>query len=225
MQIPTAPPVVEILGRSSSHYTRMVRLLAHALGVDYTLRPVHDLMSEDPATFAGNPALKLPALRIGDAARTHVYWGSTNACRQLARLVPGGEARVFWPEQANAQLDGPLLANAHEVLAHAMAAQVEVVFHEVVSQRAADAASRKRRRSLELCLAWLDAELDAIHAALPTGRIALFDLGLFCLMEHLPFRNPMDLSGHPRLTAFAAAFAARPEARATPYAFDPRPEG
>lgn len=229
-----APPAIEILGRSSSHYTRMVRLLAHALGVDCTLRPIHDLMSEDPATFAGNPALKLPALRVvhavgaaDDAAASEapaqieaVYWGSANACRQLARAVEGGEARVFWPEQAHSAL----LANAHEVLAHAMAAQVEVVFHEVVSQRAADAASRKRRRSLELCLAWLDARLDAIHAELPEGRIALFDLGLFCLLEHLPFRNPMDLSGLPRLTAFAAEFGARPEARATPYMFDPRPE-
>ena len=227
-----APPAIEILGRSSSHYTRMVRLLAHALGVDYALRPIHDLMSEDPATFAGNPALKLPALRIvhaaGDAAdpasggapAETVYWGSANACRQLARAVPGGEARVFWPEHAH----GALLANAHEVLAHAMAAQVEVVFHEVVSQRAADAASRKRRRSLELCLAWLDARLDAIHAELPEGRIALFDLGLFCLLEHLPFRNPMDLSELTRLTAFAAEFGARPEALATLYVFDPRPE-
>lgn len=235
MPIPAAPAVpaaVEILGRSSSHYTRMVRLLAHALGVDYTLRPIHDLMSEDPATFAGNPALKLPALRIGGAVGSPVYWGSTNACRQLARLVPGGEARVFWPEQANALAnaqtnaltDSALLANAHEVLAHAMAAQVEVVFHEVVSQRAPDAASRKRRRSLELCLAWLDAELDAVHAALPAGKIALFDLGLFCLLDHLTFRNPMDLSGLPRLSAFASEFGARPEARATPYSFDPRPE-
>lgn len=216
MPTAAAVPAIEIIGRSSSHYTRMVRLLAHALGVHCTLRPIHDLMSEDPAIFAGNPALKLPALRVGEA----VYWGSANACRQLARTVPDGEARVFWPEQAH----GALLANAHEVLAHAMAAQVEVVFHEVVSQRAPDAASRKRRRSLELCLAWLDARLDAIHAELPQGRIALFDLGLFCLLEHLPFRNPMDLSGLPRLTAFVAEFGARPEALATPYVFDPRPD-
>lgn len=209
MSIPAAPPAIEILGRSSSHYTRMVRLLAHALGVDCTLRPIHDLMSEDPAIFAGNPALKLPALRIvraagdeADAASAGtptetVYWGSANACRQLARTVPDGEARVFWHEQAHSAL----LANAHEVLAHAMAAQVEVVFHDVVSQRAEDAASRKPRRSLVLCLAWLDAHLDAVHAELPQGRIALFDLGLFCLLEHLPFRNPMDLTGLARLTA------------------------
>jgi hypothetical protein len=62
-------------------------------------------------------------------------------------------------------------------------------------------------------------------AELPADRIALFDLGLFALLEHLPFRNPIDLSGMPRLTGFADAFRERPSAQATPYRFDaPPPE-
>jgi glutathione S-transferase len=208
---------LEILGRSSSHYTRQVRLLAHELGVEYALRPIHDLMSLDPAIYGGNPALKLPAARRGDA----VVWGSLNACRMVAQAVEGGPGRVFWPEQA----DSPRLMNAHEVLTHAMAAQVEVVFHEIVSRRPEDATSRKRRASLIGCLAWLDAEWDAIRSALPADRIALFDLGLFALLEHLPFRNPIDLAGMPRLTAFADDFRERPSAHATPYRFDaPPPE-
>lgn len=208
---------LEIIGRQSSHYTRQVRLLAHELGVDYALQPIHDLMSEDPAVFAGNPALKLPALRQGDS----VIWGSLNACRWLARQADDGVARVFWPEQATTAL----AMNAHEVLAHAMAAQVEVVFHEIVSKRPPDAASRKRRTSLVQCLVWLDRHWDDIRAELPTTKIAIFDLGLFCLLEHLPFRNPIDLSSMPRLTAFAAVFVERPSAQATPYRFDaPPPE-
>lgn len=208
---------LEIIGRQSSHYTRQVRLLAHELGIEYTLQPIHDLMSEDPAVFAGNPALKLPALRQGDT----VIWGSLNTCRWLARQADDGVARVFWPEQAASAL----AMNAHEVLAHAMAAQVEVVFHEIVSKRPPDPASRKRRTSLVESLAWLDRHWDGIRAELPSTKIAIFDLGLFCLLEHLPFRNPIDLSSMPRLTAFAAAFAARPSAQATPYRFDaPPPE-
>jgi len=208
---------LEIIGRQSSHYTRQVRLLAHELGIEYTLQPIHDLMSEDPAVFAGNPALKLPALRQGDT----VIWGSLNTCRWLARQADDGVAQVFWPEQAASAL----AMNAHEVLAHAMAVQVEVVFHEIVSKRPADPASRKRRTSLVESLAWLDRHWDGIRAELPSTKIAIFDLGLFCLLEHLPFRNPIDLSSMPRLTAFAAAFAARPSAQATPYRFDaPPPE-
>ena len=211
------PDPIEIMGRQSSHYTRQLRLLAHELGVDYALQPIHDLMSEDPAVFAGNPALKLPALRQGDT----VVWGSLNACRWLARQADDGIARVFWPEQAATAL----AMNAHEVLAHAMAAQVEVVFHEIVSKRPPDPASRKRRTSLVECLAWLDRHWDDIRAELPPARIAIFDLGLFCLLEHLPFRNPIDLSSMPRLTSFASAFATRPSAQATPYRFDaPPPE-
>lgn len=211
------PPDIEIVGRQSSHYTRQVRMLAHELGLNYRLSPIHDLLSEDPAVYVGNPALKLPALRIGET----VVWGSLNACRWLARQVEDGDTRVFWPEQAGSAL----AMNAHEVLAHAMAAQVEVVFHDIVSKRPADATSRKRRASLIGSLAWIDRHWDAIRAELPPGRIALFDLGLFALLEHLPFRNPLDLSSMPRLTAFVAEFGARPSARATPYRFDaPPPE-
>lgn len=213
----TESPRIQIVGRQSSHYTRALRMLALELDIDASLAPIFDLMSTDPATYAGNPALKLPALRVGDV----VVWGSQNACRQLARQTEGGEARVFWPEEAR----DPLLMNAHEIVAHAMAAQVEVVFHEIVSKRPPDATSRKRRESLVGCLAWLDAHLDGIRARLPGDRIALFDLMLFCLLEHLPFRNPIDLSDMPALTAFATTFGARASARATPYRFDaPPPE-
>lgn len=209
------PPRIRIIGRQSSHYTRVVRMLALELGLDVPLAPIFDLMSTDPATYAGNPALKLPALRVDDGT----VWGSQNACRLLARQAGDGEARVFWPEDART----PLLMNAHEIVAHAMAAQVEVVFHEIVSKRPPDAASRKRRESLLNCLAWLDANLDAIRTELPRSRIALFELMLFCLLEHLPFRNPIDLSAMPQLLAFADAFRERPSAQATPYRFDAPP--
>lgn len=207
--------MIEIIGRQGSHYTRMARMLAHELGVDYTLRPIYDLLSEDPAVFGGNPALKLPALRQGDG----VVWGSQNVCRALARAVLGGESRVFWAEESRT----PLLMNAHEIVAHTMAVQVEVVFHEIVSRRPPDAASRKRRASLENCLAWLDANFDAVQAELPADRIRMFDLALFAVLEHFGFRNPMDLSAAPRLTGFMAAFGRRACALATPYRVDTPP--
>jgi len=204
--------MIEIIGRQGSHYTRLARLLAHELGVNYALRPIHDLLSEDPATFAGNPALKLPALRDGDT----VVWGSQNVCRLLARSIPAGEARVFWAEDARS----PLLMNAHEIVAHTMAVQVEVVFHEVVSKRAPDAASRKRRASLINCLTWLEANLAAIRAELPADRIRIVELALFAVLEHIPFRNPMELPPTPDLADFVAWFGQRPSAKATPYAVD-----
>jgi len=207
--------MIEIIGREGSHYTRMARLLAHELGLQYTLRPIYDLLSEDPAVFGGNPALKLPALRRDGV----VVWGSQNVCRALARSAPGGEARVFWAEEAHT----PLLMNAHEIMAHTMAVQVEVVFHEVVSRRPPDTASRKRRASLVNSLVWLDANLEDIQSGLPAERIRMFDLGLFAVLEHFAFRHPVDLTAMPRLTGFMAAFGQRASAQAKPYRMDAPP--
>ena len=208
--------MIEIHGRQSSHYTRLVRLLAHELDVPYVLVPIHELLAPDPAVFAGNPALKLPALRDGDS----IVWGSANACRWIARRSVGGEDAVAWAEEART----PLAMNAHELVAHAMAAEVEVVFHEIVAGRPQDAASRKRRASLESTLDWLDANLAAVRAALPDRPWRWFDLALFALLEHFPFRNPsIDLARRPALQAFTVAFGARPSARATPYVFDAMP--
>lgn len=204
-------PDLELIGRRSSHYTRVVRILALELDLPLRLSPIMELMSRDAAVFAGNPALKLPILRVDGES----VFGTGNICRVLARLA-GAEHRVFWPEQA----DSPLLLNAHELLAHAMAAQVEVVMHEIVAKRPPDVVSLKRREGLVASLAWLDRHLDAILAALPDDRLRCFDITLHCLLEHIPFRNPIDLGGYPALTAFSQDFAQRASAQATPYGFD-----
>lgn len=201
----------EIVGRQSSHFTRVVRVFAHELGSEYRFTPIHDLMSRDPRAFAGNPALKLPILRLGD----DTIFGSVNICRALASLA-GPQDRVFWPEQA----ESSLLMNAHELVYHAMTAQVDVIVHEIVEKRSPDNASLKRRDSLVGCLEWLDRHLDGVLDAMPDKDIRLFDIQLFCLLDHLPFRNPMDLSGMPRLNAFQARFGERESAKATPYRFD-----
>lgn len=207
------PDARSLIGRQSSHYTRMVRITAHELGIGLPLAPVFDLLSQDPAAFGGNPALKLPVLRDGSEA----VFGSLAACRHLHRLAGRPDAWRF-PEHA----DSPLLLNAHELLAHAMATQVEVVFHEQVAQRPPDAPSLKRRASLLNCLGWLDAHGEAVVGALGPPQHSLFGIGLFCLLEHIPFRNPLDLSGLRWLEDYTRRFAERESARATPYRFDQR---
>ena len=200
-----------LIGRQSSHYSRTVRIFAAELGVDYRLTPVLDLMSLDAHTFAENPALKLPVLR---ADNDYIY-GTLNICRVLAQGAATPK-RIGWPES----FESSLLMNAHELLAHAMGTEVEIVMHEVVAHRPPDNASRKRRASLLNCLAWLDTNLLAIRSGLAGYDLSYFEVGLYCLLEHIPFRNPMDLSAMPRLLAFVEEFGARPSAGATPYQFD-----
>ena len=43
-----------IIGRSSSHFTRVTRIFAAELGVPYTLQVVPDLLSCDAADYGGN---------------------------------------------------------------------------------------------------------------------------------------------------------------------------
>lgn len=203
---------MEIIGRQSSHYTRLVRIFAEESALSYRFTPIFDLMSHDSSMFAGNPALKLPILRSGN----EFIYGSLNICRVLARATDNNNVRVVWPEDA----DSPLLMNANEILAHGMSTQVEVVMHEIVERRPPDNTSRKRRQSLVASLEWLDRHLGDIHASLPDNDLSIFEIGLFCLVSHLPFRNPVDLSGMPRLRAFEQKFGERGSARATPYRFD-----
>ena len=202
---------LELIGRQSSHYTRVARMFALELGLAPRFRPIYQLMSQDPAEFADNPALKLPILRINGEA----LFGTLNICRQLAREV-AAEDQVFWPEQAQSLL----LMNAHELVAHAMAAQVDVVAHELVEKRPADTVSRKRRQSLLGTLAWLDQQLPQIASDLPPLRLSFFEVSLYCLLSHFPFRNPIDLQPYPVLNRFAAQFGERESAQATPYRFD-----
>ncbi|MBS2024877.1 MAG: glutathione S-transferase family protein [Deltaproteobacteria bacterium] len=208
---------VELIGRTSSHYTRVARLFAHELAVPVRLVPVFDITQIDPAVFAGNPALKVPTLRRGGS----LLFGTENICRALAELSPA-PPRIVWPEE----LRGDVSRNAQELVWHAMAAQVQWVFGTIVGKLPPDAMYfAKGRAGLEGALGWLEAHLPEALGALPAGRaLSLFEVTLFCLVEHLVFRGTVPVAPYPALTRFAAEFGLRPSARATPYRFDVAPQ-
>ncbi|MBU6247339.1 MAG: glutathione S-transferase family protein [Xanthomonadaceae bacterium] len=210
----TATPC--LIGRSSSHFTRVVRVIAAELGVPYAFRPVFDLASCDPADYGGNPAMKLPVLHLGAEA----VFGAENICRTLAERH-SGTGRILWTEQ----LPGPAARNVQEMVWHAMAAQVQMVFGTQAAHLPADNLYfAKAARGLAQVLAWLDARLDDVLVALPPRTTSLMEVSLFCLLEHLDFRPSVGWEDHRRLQAFAAGFAQRPSARATAYRLD-RPDG
>jgi glutathione S-transferase len=115
---------VQIIGRSSSSYTRVALVFAHELEVPFDLVPVYDLTSVDPAVYAGNPALKIPTMTTSRA--------SSACCR-------------------------------------------------------------------------------------------LFEITLFCLLDHLAFRATLSLEPYPALARFAEEYAKRPSAQRTQYRFDAPP--
>ena len=210
---PTADTVADrvLVGRQASHFTRVVRMVAAELGVPLRLSANTDLMSLDPADYGGHPALRLPVLLRGEDA----LYGCLNICRVLAQ-ESGRRQDFVLPEDG---LRATQL-NACEIVLNAMNMQTDLVIHEVVAKRPADALSAKRRQGLSNSLQWLDARIDALVAELPARVTSFLEVSLFCLMTHIPYRNPMDLSNFARLDHFTRRFGERASALATPFGFD-----
>jgi glutathione S-transferase len=198
-----------LVGRSSSHFTRTARIFALELGVPHTFRAVLDLTTVDPAAYAGNPALKVPIL----VDEQGPLFGTENICRELARRS-GRSGAIL-----RGDCDDRLVANAEELVLHGMGAGVNIITAGLAGP--GQAAPPKVRQSLENVLAHLEVNLEGVLAALPPARsLSFLETTLFCLLTHLPFRKVMEVTGYPRLLAFASAFGERPGARSTEYCFD-----
>jgi glutathione S-transferase len=213
--VPNMTPV-QIFGRRSSHFTRVTRIFAEELGVAYEIVPIYDLKERDPDLLANNPALKLPTLRIGGDS----IFGTENICRTLAEHA-GSPAGIVWPEQ----LRSPVQRNAQELVWHCMAAQVQIVVGTLVGKLPIDNVYfDKALAGFAGALGWLDRHAEAVVASLPPSRrLSLFETTLFCLIEHLRFRQTLAVEGYAALARFAATFATRPAAERTPYQLEVRP--
>lgn len=200
-----------IVGRSSSHFTRIVRIFAVELRVDYSFRTVRDLLSTDLADYAGHPGLKIPTLQTV----TGTWFGALNICRELSRL--SSERRVIaWPET----LHGCVLANAQELTLQAMATEVNLIMNSVGGGVNGNAYQAKATTSLRNMLSWLEASAGEMLDRLPRRDLSFLEVALFCLMEHLEFRKILPIDHYPALNGFRRDFASRASAVATAYKFD-----
>jgi glutathione S-transferase len=207
---------LHIIGRSSSLFTRVPLIFAEELGLACQIEPIYDMTETDPQSYAGNPALKLPSLRRGDS----LLVGAQNICRALTELAEA-PPRIVWPED----LHDDLSRNAQELVWHAMAAQVQLVFGVIIGKLPADNVYfMKCRAGFEGSLRWLDDRIEPVLAALPPRDFSLFEVTLFCLIEHIAFRPTIPSAPYPGLSRFRQQFAARPSAQRTPFVFDARPK-
>jgi hypothetical protein len=205
-----AQPV--IIGRSSSHFTRITRIFAAELRVDYSFRVVRDLMSTDAGDYGGNPALRIPSLQTPQG----VWFGALNVCRELWRrssLKP----RVVWPED----LDQPALANAQELVLQAMATEVTLIMSKVADASDTNAHHAKMRKALGNMMSWLEENVSSVLAALPPQRdLSYLEVTLFCLVTHLEFRGVLPTASYAELNKFCQQFAKRASISETPFRFD-----
>jgi glutathione S-transferase len=209
MRIVMTRPEVTLVGRSSSHFTRTARIFALELEVPFAFRPVLDINATDRSVYADNPALKVPVLVDEDGP----LYGTENICRAIARRS-GHAARVV----LRGELPARVVANAEEMILHAMSSAVILVLSALSGDRPPPP---KVRPSLENALEFLETNVDQVLASLPPERLLSFcETALYCLVTYLPFRKVMDVSGYPRLGSFCATFGQRPGALATAYRFD-----
>jgi glutathione S-transferase len=203
-----------LIGRSSSHFTRIARIYAAELGVEHGYEPVLDIKSTDESTFQ-NPLLTVPSLNTPEGT----YFGSLPICRELARRAPG-KLRLIWPED----LASAVGANAQEITTSAMTAGVSVIMARGAGIPDDHVLLAKPHARLRGAIAWLEAHLDTVLATLPPERLSFLEVSTFCFLTHLGVRELGSIEDQPRLSAFCQAFGARPSARQTPYFFDqPRP--
>ena len=207
----------QIIGRSSSHFTRLSRIFAEELGIPYELMVVYDMTQLGPEAYANNPALKQPILRCDG----RVLFGTQNICRALAEMSDR-TIRIVWPED----LQDDLSRNAQELVWHCMNAQVQLVMGTIVGKLPGDNIYfSKARAGMENSLQWLDAHVDDALRALPAERtLSTFEASLFCLVEHLVFRQTVAVQQYGELANFVRQFGLRPSAQNTAYRMDPPPQ-
>ena len=58
---------------------------------------------------------------------------------------------------------------------------------------------------------------------LASRTVSLFEVTLFCLVEHLSFRATLSVEPYPALQRFVKAFGVRASAQQTAYRFDTAP--
>jgi glutathione S-transferase len=106
-----------------------------------------------------------------------------------------------------------------------MAAQVQLIFGTLAAKLPADNLYfAKGRQGFEGALRWLDDNLARVLAGFPAPRdLSLFEVALFCLVDHIAFRDTLPLQPYPSLVRFTEDFASRPSAQRTQYRFTPPP--
>jgi glutathione S-transferase len=200
---------MQIVGRRSSLFTRVPLVFAHHAGVQVEVVVVKDMTAMGADAYGGNPALRLPTLVRDDGGRVF-------GAMSISRVIGEG-SRVTWPEDVTSDRG----RNAHEMLAHVMAAQIQIIMGTIVGKLDADnVVFAKARRGLEGALAWLDESVDAVVAEMPARDASWFEVGLGCTVEHFEFRKTIAIEPYPRLARFAAAWGQGEAARATTYRFD-----
>lgn len=202
----------KIIGRSSSHFTRITRIFADELNIEYDFEVVSNLASLDSIDYGGNPALKLPSLLTDKG----LWFGSLPIVRELLR-ISSTEKKIVLPEN----LDNPLTSNMQELITSAMNTEVNLIMSKIGVSAEDSMYQKKMFQSLNNILEWMDANLSEVFSILPNNYdLSFLEVSLFCFIEHLEFREVLSVAPYKELNVFRSKFSERQLAKNTVYHYD-----
>lgn len=137
---------LQLHGTPRSHFTRIVRILCHELGLEVELVDVGNVGISQ--AFGGNPLMQVPVLVDGE----RTVWESHNICRYLVEREgsdPLGVESLDWEGR-----------NLVSVIYGVMSAEVRVVLAERCGMDATTGVFAKARETLRTGLAWIDERIE-----------------------------------------------------------------
>lgn len=124
---------------------------------------------------------------------------------------------IVWPED----LQRPVAANAQELVLTAMSTEVGLIMGKASAVAPDNAHQVKLRASLTGAMDWLEMNAArAIDTMPPERDLSFLEVSLFCLVEHLEFREVLSLDAYPALRSFWQRFTRKSSSRATGFKFD-----
>jgi glutathione S-transferase len=190
--VPAGGPM-QLIYTPRSHFSRKVRILLAALGLEAELVDAGNVAGSEPAAFGPNPLLKVPTLI--DEGR--VVFDSDHIAAYLVRTHdPADRYRVL--------TDDVETANARAVLNGIMALEVELILAARTGLDTDHARFAKMRASIERGLGWLEAGSGVFD-----GDPSYLGFHLAALWDHVALYRLVDLD-YPRLRSRVDAYSALP---------------
>jgi glutathione S-transferase len=169
----------QLYGTPRSHFTRVVRITCHELGLEPEQVDVGNVVTAQ--SFGGNPLMQVPVLVDGERE----VWDSHNICRYLVERQgadPLGIESLDWAGRN-------LVAIIHGV----MSAEVRLILAERCGMATTGAMFDKARETLRRGLAWIDERIES-EAGLTYPAVCAV-----AMWDHLVLYGNADPTEAPRL--------------------------
>jgi glutathione S-transferase len=201
-----------LVGRSSSHFTRITRIFAHELEVQHDFEIVYDITSKSSRNFGDNPTLRVPSLRTPGGT----WFGSLPICREFGRRSRHHGRRIVFPEHST----NACASNAQEIITDVMGAEITIVMSRLARVPSDSPLLQKSAARIAASVDWLERELPRALESMPSGALSFLEVSAYCLFTHLGFREVMSIDDRPNLVAFMKRFGERASAISTSYLLD-----